>query len=82
MLITQFPKDTVEELGLLKMDFLGLRNLGIIKDALNIIQDSTGEEINIDDINLNEDGVYKMISRGETEGVFQLESPGMKQFIK
>lgn len=82
VLITQFPKDTVEELGLLKMDFLGLRNLGIIKDALNIIQDSTGEEINIDDINLNEDGVYKMISRGETEGVFQLESPGMKQFIK
>lgn len=82
VIITQFPKDTVEELGLLKMDFLGLRNLGIIKDAIQIIKDSTGEEIDIDNINLNEEGVFKMISRGETEGVFQLESPGMKQFIK
>lgn len=82
VLITQFPKDTVEELGLLKMDFLGLRNLGIIKDALKIIKESTGEEIDIDSISLNEAGVYKMISRGETEGVFQLESAGMKQFMK
>ncbi len=82
VLITQFPKDTVEELGLLKMDFLGLRNLGIIKDAIGIIKESTGEDIDIDNISLNEEGVYKMISRGETEGVFQLESPGMKQFIK
>ncbi len=82
VLITQFPKDTVEELGLLKMDFLGLRNLGIIKDALTIIEESTGEKIDIDAIDLNEEGVYKMISRGETEGVFQLESQGMKQFMK
>ncbi len=82
VVITQFPKDTVEELGLLKMDFLGLRNLGIIKDALNIIKASTGEEIDIDAINLNEPGVYQMIGRGETEGVFQLESAGMKQFMK
>ena len=82
VIITQFPKDTVEELGLLKMDFLGLRNLGIIKDAINIIKDSTGETINIDSINLSEDGVYEMIGRGETEGVFQLESAGMKQFMK
>jgi len=82
VVITQFPKDTVEELGLLKMDFLGLRNLGIIKDAINIIKDSTGEDINIDEIDLSCDGVYKMIGRGETEGVFQLESAGMKQFMK
>lgn len=82
VVITQFPKDTVEELGLLKMDFLGLRNLGIIKDALNIIKASTGEEIDIDAISLNEPGVYAMIGRGETEGVFQLESAGMKQFMK
>lgn len=82
VIITQFPKDTVEELGLLKMDFLGLRNLGIIKDALNIIKASTGEDIDIDAINLNEPEVYKMIGRGETEGVFQLESAGMKQFMK
>ena len=82
VLITQFPKDTVEELGLLKMDFLGLRNLGIIKDALKIIEESEGKKIDIDNIDLNEEGVYKMLSRGETEGVFQLESQGMKQFIK
>ncbi len=82
VIITQFPKDTVEELGLLKMDFLGLRNLGIIKDAINIIKESTGENIDIDSIDLNKDGVYKMIGRGETEGVFQLESVGMKQFMK
>ncbi len=82
VLITQFPKDTVEELGLLKMDFLGLRNLGIIKDALEIIKASTGKDIDIDAIPLDEPGVYKMISRGETEGVFQLESAGMKQFMK
>lgn len=82
VVITQFPKDTVEELGLLKMDFLGLRNLGIIKDALKIIETSTGESIDIDSISLSEPGVYKMIGRGETEGVFQLESAGMKQFMK
>lgn len=82
VVITQFPKDTVEELGLLKMDFLGLRNLGIIKDAINLIKDSTGEDIKIDEINLAEPGVYQMIGRGETEGVFQLESAGMKQFMK
>ncbi len=82
VIITQFPKDTVEELGLLKMDFLGLRNLGIIKDALDIIYASTGKKIDIDNIDLNEPGVYKMIGRGETEGVFQLESAGMKQFMK
>lgn len=82
VLITQFPKDTVEELGLLKMDFLGLRNLGIIKDALEIIKNSTGADIDIDAIPLDEPGVYKMISRGETDGVFQLESAGMKQFMK
>ena len=82
VVITQFPKDTVEELGLLKMDFLGLRNLGIIKDAINIIKASTGKEIDIDSIDLSCSGVYEMISRGETEGVFQLESAGMKQFMK
>ena len=82
VVITQFPKDTVEELGLLKMDFLGLRNLGIIKDAINIIKASTNEDVDIDSIDLCCEGVYKMIGRGETEGVFQLESAGMKQFMK
>jgi len=79
---TQFPMGTVEELGLLKMDFLGLRNLSIIKDALDIIALSTGEKIDISQIDIDKKEVYDMLSRGETEGVFQLESAGMKQFIK
>ncbi len=79
---TQFPMGTVEELGLLKMDFLGLRNLSIIHEAVKIIEASTGEKIKLDEINLAEPGVYQMLSRGETEGVFQLESSGMKLFIK
>ncbi len=82
IITTQFPMGSIEELGLLKMDFLGLRNLSIIKDALNIIRQSTGETVDIDKISLAEPKVYEMLSRGETEGVFQLESGGMKQFIK
>lgn len=79
---TQFPMGTVEELGLLKMDFLGLRNLSIIKDAVDIIELSTGEKLDISKIDIDKKEVYEMLSRGETEGVFQLESQGMKQFIK
>lgn len=79
---TQFPMGTVEELGLLKMDFLGLRNLSIIHEAVKIVEQSTGEKIELDRLNLAEPGVYQMLSRGETEGVFQLESGGMKSFIK
>ncbi|MBP3337287.1 MAG: DNA polymerase III subunit alpha [Clostridia bacterium] len=79
---TQFPMGTVEELGLLKMDFLGLRNLSIIDDAIKIIEKSTGEKIDIDKINVDIPEVYKMLSRGETEGVFQLESAGMRSFMK
>ena len=79
---TQFPMGTVEELGLLKMDFLGLRNLSIIHEAVKIIEESTGEKIELDKINIAEPGVYKMLSRGESEGVFQLESGGMKSFMK
>ncbi len=79
---TQFPMGTVEELGLLKMDFLGLRNLSIIKDAVDIIELSTGERLDISKIDIDKKEVYEMLSRGETEGVFQLESQGMKQFIK
>ncbi len=79
---TQFPMGTVEELGLLKMDFLGLRNLSIIHEAVQIIEQSSGEKINLAEINLNEPGVYQMLSQGDTEGVFQLESAGMKSFMK
>ncbi len=81
-LVTQFEKDTVEELGLLKMDFLGLRNLTIIDDTRKIIQKTTGEDIDLLNIPENDDAVFTLISSGKTEGVFQLESPGMMNFMK
>jgi len=82
MAITQFEKDTVEELGLLKMDFLGLRNLTIIRDTLDMIKRDTGETVDLVNIDYDIPGVYKMISEGDTDGVFQLESAGMKNFMK
>jgi len=79
---TQFTKDTVEELGLLKMDFLGLRNLTVIKNALKIIKDTRGIDIDIDNIDYNKEEVFKLIASGNTDGVFQLESAGMKNFMQ
>ncbi len=82
MAITQFEKDTVEELGLLKMDFLGLRNLTIIRDTIEMIRRDLGEEVDLVNVDYDIEGVYKMISAGDTDGVFQLESAGMKNFMK
>ena len=81
-IVTQFEKDTVEQLGLLKMDFLGLRNLTIIEDACKLIGMSTGTEVDIDRIDYNEKEVYESLWTGRTDGVFQLESNGMKSFMK
>ncbi len=78
---TQFVKDEIEGLGLLKMDFLGLRNLTVIENAVNIIKKTKGIDIDIYDINYNEKQVFELISEGNTDGVFQLESGGMKQFM-
>ncbi len=78
---TQFTKDTVEELGLLKMDFLGLRNLTVIEDTVNIAK-TMGIDIDIKNIDYNVPEVYEMISEGDTDGVFQLESGGMRSFMK
>ena len=78
---TQFPKDTVENLGLLKMDFLGLRNLTVIESALDIIEQTRGVRVNLDDIGYNEKEVFDLISSGNTDGVFQLESAGMQSFM-
>ncbi len=78
---TQYTKDTVEELGLLKMDFLGLRNLTVIEDTVNIAK-SMGIDIDINNIDYNVPEVYQMISEGDTDGVFQLESGGMRAFMK
>lgn len=79
---TQFAKETVEELGLLKMDFLGLRNLTVIQDTVDIIKDSQGIDIDINHIDYNDKKVFDFIGTGKTDGVFQLESAGMKNFMK
>ncbi|MDF2891851.1 MAG: polymerase subunit alpha [Clostridia bacterium] len=79
---TQFTMGTLEELGLLKMDFLGLRTLTVIRDTVDIIRAKGLEAPDVDNLNYDDQKVYKMISDGETYGVFQLESNGMTQFMK
>ncbi len=81
VIVTQYTKDTVEELGLLKMDFLGLKNLTIIRNCIEIAS-SEGVKIDLSNISYDEPKVYKMISMGDTEGVFQLESAGMTSFMR
>ncbi len=82
VITTQFTMTTIERLGLLKMDFLGLRTLTVIRDAVEHIFRETGERIDIDALDFGDAPTYAMISSGETDGVFQLESGGMKQFMK
>ena len=79
---TQFTKDTVEELGLLKMDFLGLRTLTVIRDACEMVEANYGTHIDIEKIDYNDPKVLELIGSGECEGIFQLESAGMKNFMK
>ena len=79
---TQFTMTTIEELGLLKMDFLGLRNLTVIRDALELIEHNHGVKIDFSKMGYDDPKVYEMISAGNTGGVFQLESGGMTQFMK
>ena len=81
-LAVQFNMTTIEELGLLKMDFLGLRNLTVIEDALQMIRKNHGVEIDWDRIGLDDPAVYRLISSGNTTGVFQLEGSGMTDFLK
>ena len=78
---TQFPMGTLEALGLLKMDFLGLRTLNVIMDSIALAVEAGAEPFKSEDIPLDDPGVYKLISEGDTDGVFQLESAGMKQFL-
>lgn len=82
VITTQFTMTTIERLGLLKMDFLGLRTLTVIQDAVMHIKQAHGVDVNIENLDMDDAAVYEMISRGETDGVFQLESGGMKQFMK
>ncbi len=79
---TQYVMTTLEELGLLKMDFLGLRNLSVIKDAARLASASAGHEIDINAIDYDDPAVFEYIGTGKTDGVFQLESSGMKSFMK
>ena len=81
-LAVQFNMTTIEELGLLKMDFLGLRNLTVIEDALQMIKKNRGVTIDWDEIGLDDPAVYRLIASGNTTGVFQLEGGGMTDFLK
>ena len=78
---TQFPKDTIEELGLLKMDFLGLRTLTVIRDALAMIEEQGKPVPDLKTLAFDDEKIYAMISAADTDGVFQLESAGMRQFM-
>ncbi len=80
--VTQFPMGTLEELGLLKMDFLGLRTLTIINNAVNIIKQSKGLSIDIDKIPYDDKKTFELLSEGKTLGVFQLESSGMRNVLR
>ena len=84
--VTQYSSSTktsyVEKIGLLKMDFLGLKNLTIIQNAINIIRKTKGIEIDIDEIPIDDAQTYRLFQEGHTTGVFQFESSGMKRYLK
>jgi len=81
-IITQYEMHAIEDLGLLKMDFLGLSNLSIIEDTVNRIRNARGETIDIENLPLDDPKVFELLARGDTTGVFQLESGGMKRYLK
>jgi len=82
LLVTQFDNSVVEDAGMLKMDFLGLRNLSIIKDAITLIKERHGVEIDPDEIPLDDTKTLELFARGETLATFQFESPGMQKHLK
>ena len=79
---TQFTMTTLEELGLLKMDFLGLRTLTVIQNAVRLVEKDTGVKLDMDNVDFNDKAVLDSIGTGRTDGVFQVESGGMKNFMK
>ena len=81
-IVTQYEMHGVEELGLLKMDFLGLRNLSVIERALDLIEESTGERPDIDDLDLADEPTLEMLRRADSVGVFQLEGAAMRQTLR
>ncbi|MFN8414749.1 MAG: DNA polymerase III subunit alpha [Cytophagaceae bacterium] len=82
LLITQFDGRVIEDAGVIKMDFLGLKTLTIIRDALKLIKENHGVEIEIDNIPLDDEKTLALYQRGETNGTFQFESPGMQKYLK
>lgn len=81
-LAAQFPMTQIEELGLLKMDFLGLKNLTVINNTLRMVRKVYGKDIDMYELPLDDPETYALLQRAETTGVFQLESPGMKRYLK
>jgi DNA polymerase III subunit alpha len=81
-IVTQYSMGPIEEIGLLKMDFLGLRNLDVIEDAIEIIERSRGEKLNVTEIAMDDAKTFEMLARGDSTGVFQLESEGMREAMK
>jgi DNA polymerase III subunit alpha len=81
-IVTQFTMKPIEQIGLLKMDFLGLRNLDVIEDALDIVERSTGERPDMATLPLDDAKTYEMLARGDSGGVFQFESEGMREALK
>ncbi|MBI2063898.1 MAG: DNA polymerase III subunit alpha [Candidatus Yanofskybacteria bacterium] len=81
-IITQYEMHAVEDLGLLKMDFLGLSNLTIIHDALKLVEQNSGIKINIDELPLDDKETFKLLREGRTTGIFQLEGSGMRRYLK
>jgi DNA polymerase-3 subunit alpha len=82
MLVTQFDNSVAEEAGLLKMDFLGLKTLTIIKDAVKLVKETYGKEIDPEAVPLDDEKTYELFQRGETVGIFQYESTGMQKYMK
>lgn len=80
--LTQIDGSNIESAGVIKMDFLGLRNLSIMKTALRLIKANHGVEINLDELPLDDEETYKVFQRGETNGLFQFESAGMQKYLK
>ncbi len=80
--VTQYSMKPIEEIGLLKMDFLGLRNLDVIEDTLSILERSTGERLDMTALPLDDEKTYEMMARGDSVGVFQFESEGMREALK
>ena len=80
--ITQYAKDPVEKIGLLKMDFLGLKTLTVMQEAVELIKADTGDDVDLANLPMDDPPTYELLNRGDTVGVFQLESPGMRDLLR